>query len=291
MSALAALLVLGAAATACSSDEAVPDVRGRDAVSSTTAASEMTGLGPTTTAVGDEVSDTDAYLDAGLDPNQAACVARSGVDDEFTATPGATPADPLVLESDDHRVEIPLSAVTGTDVERIMLAALAADCAPAAMLERLAVTDGAAGDAAVLDDDLPRYLEQRRSVGANEDEIACLERGFRRAPARLSSLAALPEMIELICVPPERLAQFQLTAIDRSLQAVGVSNDERLCLLSTPEDLVELRQVADALAAGDLEGAGTATDIDAGCVSGQRLFELAVGAATSGVDFGGKALG
>lgn len=229
------------------------------------------------------------YEQAGLDPREAACVAASGVEGEFTVTAGATVADPIVLESGDRRIEVPTALRTGVELERLLLGALAASCAPPSSLDRLASIDGTASDELALADDLPPYLEGRRSAGATPDELACLEAGFRAAPARLSSLAASPAAIELLCVSADRREEWRRTSLDLALSGAGATPEERACLTLSALDQAALAElviddIATAPDAGPTEGGGAPAPDAPVCADAARLGELAVELLADGVD-------
>lgn len=231
----------------------------------------------------------EVYTQAGLDPRETACVAASGVEGELTVTPGETLQDPIVLEAGTTRIEVPPELRTGAELERLLLGALAASCAPPSSLDRLASIDGTASDELVVSDELPPYLERRRGAGATPEELACLDAGFRAAPARLSSLAASPEMVELQCVGVDRRAQWHRTALDLALAGAGATPEERACLSLSVLDQVALSEILsrDVAATNDAEvteGGGAPSPDDPVCADGARLGALAVELLADGVD-------
>lgn len=231
----------------------------------------------------------EVFEQAGLDPRESACVGASGVDGEFTVTPGATVADPIVIETGDVRLEIPPELRTGVELERLLLGTLAASCAPASTLDRLASIDGTATDEAVIADELPPYLDARRAAGATPEELACLDAGFRAAPARLSSLAASPAAVELTCVSADRREEWRRAAVDQALAAAGASPEERACLAVSPVDQAALAAVLDGdptATAGEVptDGGGAPAPGGPVCGTAERLGALAVEMLADGVD-------
>lgn len=276
-------LLVAIAATACSSDdEPAADAPERSTRSSLTS---IVPVVTSTTVAGTPVAESEIWAEAGLTSAQGDCIAESGVDGEFSTTLGGSPLDPMVLESDEASIEVPASVKTGADLERLMLAELAADCAPANLLDRLAVIDGAALDTAALEDDLPVRLLYRRAAGATEAELTCIEAGFRAAPARLSSLAALPEMIEAPCAPGDRLLVWRRTTIDAALTTAGATEAERSCLVTDPDDLAVLGEAIAAVESGDMSTFAE-PETPPTCVSLVRITTLAVDAMANGADFG-----
>lgn len=221
---------------------------------------------------------SEIYEQVGLDPREARCVATSGVDGDLTVTPGATYGDPIGVEADGVRVEIPPTLRTNAEVERLLQSAFAADCAPASTLDRLASVEGAAADRVAITDHLPSRLDARRAGGATDPEIACLDAGFRAAPARLSSVAAAPAIVELACVGPERRDEWWRAALDAAFAAAGAGPAERACLVASERDRLALAAVLDdgALDAGGPEAGGAEVPETAECVDPERLGELAV---------------
>lgn len=280
--ALATLSVLAA----CSSgdDSSSPDTT----FGATTVASSIVPLTTTTTIAGTPVSDAELYAEIGLTPEQGACIDESGVNGDFETSLGPGPLDALTLIGDDGTmIAVPASLRTGTELEQTMLDALAKDCAPAELLAELARVDGTALDDATIADDLPVRLYQRRADGATEAELACLDAGFRAAPARLTSLAANPVLVEAPCASPERRATWRRNAFDRALSTAGAPDEERVCLMDTPADQALLGAAVDAVGSGD-----TSTNPLAGtepaCAGVERMYQLAVDILASGADFGAE---
>ncbi|MFN8052906.1 MAG: hypothetical protein U0Q22_15780 [Acidimicrobiales bacterium] len=292
------------ALVACSGGEKVPTIArsGADRGATTTvvpnasdddSVTTLVPSGPvvtTTTVAGTPVSDQEIYAQAGLTPTQAACVEASGVNGDFTTTPGPSALDATVLESDAGRVAVPASVRTGTELELTMLEALASTCAPADVLGRLAAIDGAAEDAAAIGDDLPVRLFQRKAVGATAAELACIDAGFRASPARLSSLVAAPQLVEAGCASAARRTEWRRRSIDAGLGTAKATAAERACLSTNDADLASLGVVVDAVAAGDVSQAGPQDKYSPTCVSGRRLFELAVDIVATSADFGAETL-
>lgn len=259
----ATVLVLGAAA--CSDDTTSGSGR-----TSTTVAVSAPTTGPlrtSTTVEGEPVESSEIYQQAGLTPDQAACVEASGIADEFVATPGADEDSPTVLESDRGRVEVPATVRTGAELERVMLAGFAADCAPFPVLDRLAMIDGAANDAVAISELLPLRLEQRRVAGATAKELDCLGTEFREAPALLASLIADPARVEAECASASRRAAWRKASLDAGLSLTSATEEERDCLTDL-DDLVDLAELVDAVEAGgevvDPEGGSSLACVDAG---------------------------
>jgi hypothetical protein len=250
--------------------------------------SSIVPLTTTTTIAGTPIGDAEIYAQAGLTREQGACIDASGFNGDFTATPGVGLLDPLVLTTGDKMVAVPADVRTSAELEELMLAALAEDCAPADARSRLAAIDGAAIDDAALADDLPIRLEQRKAEGATPAELACIEARFREAPTRLSSLAANPKLVESQCAPAERLAAWRHAALDAGLRAAGATDAERACLVDNPGDLVLLEAAVDAVGSGDASGMQGASPPT--CVPGDRLLELSVDITAKGADFGAETL-
>lgn len=286
VAAVLALVALGG----CSSDD---DGAGSSATTASPFGTVTPSTGPitTTTAVeGTPVADAEIYAQAGLTTEQGECIAASGVDDDFTATPGVGLTDPIVLTADNGKmVAVPAEIRTSTELETLLLTTLAAECAPADALTRLARIDGEAADAAALSDDLPVRMFQRRTEGATDAEVSCIEAKFREAPARLSSLAASPGLVEAQCAPAERLTDWRSTAIDSGLRTAGATDAERACLVPSEQDLALLGVAVDAVGSGEVtpDVLGTATP---GCVAADRIVQLAVEIVAKGVDFGAEEL-
>jgi hypothetical protein len=254
-----------------------------------------TGPPVSTSVPGEPVSGPEAYAAAGLTPEQSRCVGASGVDDSFTATAlGDGDAPDVVLEADGHSaIVVPSSVTSGVDLELRMLTSLAARCAPTETLTRLAQLEGAADDAAALDDDLPERLLQRKAVGATPNELDCIEKGFREAPALLSSLVANPRRVESACTTPARLLAWWRTSITRGLTTAGATPDEIDCLLDSPDALAALGDTVQALSDGTaairpdggVTGAGGRV-----CLTTDRLGQVAIGVVAKQADFGAESL-
>ena len=285
--ALAALLVAAVVLAGCSSDEeSSPPADTSSGL--TTVPPSIVPLTTTTTIEGTPVSDAEIYAQVGLTVEQGACIAASGAEGEFESTPGPALTDAMVLAAETGAmVAIPATLRTSTELELTILTALAGDCAPADRLAALAAVDGQALDDAALADDLPVRLFHRTRDGATPAELACIEAKFREAPARLSSLAANPRLVESQCAPAERLASWRTTALDRGLGAAEATSTERACLASpsAAADQALLAAAVDAVGSGD-----TSSDPLAGatpsCSNGARLYELALNIVALGDDFG-----
>jgi len=281
-----AAVVAGAlVAGGCSSDE--PDRADRSAAA-TTSSPSVVPLTTTTEVEGDPVSDQEVYTQVGLSPEQSACIEAAGVNGDFQVDTGATPTDAIVLTAEDSTmVAVPSTLRTGTELEQLILSTLAADCAPADLLSKLAALDGEAGDAAALTDDLPARLAARRADGATETELSCLDAAFRAAPARLSSLAASPGLIESMCAPAERRDAWRRAALDRGLATAGATVDERACVVADVHEQLLLAAAIDAVGSGDVSANPFRDEVPA-CGTTDRLNEIALGVVSAGADFGAE---
>lgn len=280
-------LVVAMVAGGCSDDSTASSV---SAAGVTTAPPPVVPITTTTTIAGTPVSDAEIYAQVGLDAKQAKCVEDSGIDGQFEATPGPGLLDALVLTGDHGAmVAVPAALRTGTELEQLMLDTLAKDCAPPDLLAKLAAIDGAALDEEAITDDLPVRLVERKADGATGAEVSCLDAKFREAPARLSSLAAIPALVEVQCASAERRAAWRSAALDRGLATATASPAERSCLVANAADQVLLSEAVDAVGSGDTSSSPIA-DATPTCVSADRLWQLALDVVAKGADFGAEAL-
>ena len=270
----------------CSSD----DKDGSPAGTSGAVTSVVPSTGPlrtSTTVPGDPMSDADVYALAGLTPQQQQCLAQTGVDGEVEITPGATDVDPLVLTFESGMVAVPPTLRTGTELEQLILDTLAKDCAPPEALSKLAAIDGAAIDEAAIADDLPMRIEQRRADGATADERSCLDREFRAAPARLTSLAANPGSVEARCADAERRSEWRAAALLRGFFDAGVPEAEATCLATKPGDTLLLSAAVEVVSDGN---APDSSSVLPECMSADRMVEVAVDLVAAEADFGAETL-
>lgn len=295
--AVAALLV---ALAACSGG----DEQAAPGTTTSPGADDLDRLGVTTTTfpTSPAARTVEDYVAAGAAPDAARCLVAArlerDLDVELPAEPGGSivvrllAEDPQATPEDLAPDAEPLLAfdadvATGAEVQRALLDALGAECLHAAGRQALAERLGAEDDAAALAEALPVELERRRGTGASDDELACLEAGYRAAPARLASLAADRRVVEADCITAPRREMMRRAGIARGLTEAGATDEERDCLVVDDADLAVL---ADTMAAA-LGGIGEVpTDDAVRCTTGQRLGEIAVGALAREVDFGGEDL-
>lgn len=284
----AALLVAAVLLVGCSSDDGDSSAAEDTGSGITTVPPSIVPLTTTTTIEGTPVSDAEIYAQVGLTVEQGACIAASGAEGEFESTPGPALTDAMVLTADTGvMVAVPATLRTSVELEQLILTTLADQCAPADLLAELAAVDGQALDDAAITDDLPVRLFHRTRDGATPTELACIEAKFREAPARLSSLAANPRLVEAQCAPAERLAAWRTAALDRGLGAAKATDVERTCLADagSTEEQALLAAAVDAVGSGDTSGdplTGTALI----CASADRLYQLALNIVALGDDFG-----
>lgn len=267
-----------------------------DNVASPTSAVPAPGEVPqltTTTVMG---ARTDRDLQAlGLSPEQSSCLLRSEVDRPLDVVLPDRADDPIeVVVEQDLSVTLRGGLRSGAEVWTALLPALAGSCMDPGEVDAVARALGEDDDRRAVDEDLPGMVDARRSVGFSDEELACVERIFREAPVRISSLAADPRVADERCVEAQRLRFLRMTSVRGRLLLAGANPDEATCLAGRPDEVAAIDEEAAALAAGIGGGSGVGegdpADARVRCLSDDRFRSLAVTVAANDIqltnDFG-----
>lgn len=266
------------------------ELQSTPATPATESGAETTTLPGSTIPARPPDDSAELMLAVGLSPDQAQCVVNSGSDGPFEVLPAPTPDGLIGLQpASGNAVAIPPALKTNGELERLLLANFASDCAPSELLDKLSALSGAIADADALEVDLPPLLARRTAQGATAAESQCIDAALRAAPARLSSFAAGTTLVELSCVSEARLAELRGRSYRPEFTKTGIPTQQIDCLVGSAADRNYLAELIEAQSSGAIAGEPNETQ-PLVCLNQEQLSELALKLVAQGASFGGEPL-